>query len=95
MPKSRGRQPGFVMGPEHRLKIANSNVLNCLIQHAEGTREMSATQVSAGIALLRKVLPDLSVEEVNVSGSVQIERIEYVIIDPQASLEHSDETTSH
>jgi hypothetical protein len=31
-----------------------------LIQHAEGTREMTATQVSAGLGLLKKCLPDLT-----------------------------------
>lgn len=48
------------MTDEHRVKIQNSNILNALIEHVEGTREMSATQVSAGLGLLRKVLPDLS-----------------------------------
>lgn len=48
------------MSEEHRVKIQNSNILNALIEHVDGKREMSATQVSAGIALLRKVLPDLS-----------------------------------
>lgn len=57
---SRGRKPGFVMSPEHRVKIQNSNILNALIEHVEGKREMSATQVTAGLGLLRKALPDLS-----------------------------------
>lgn len=48
------------MSDEHRVKIQNSNVLNALIEHATGQREMSGTQVTAGIALMRKVLPDLS-----------------------------------
>ena len=48
------------MSPEHRVKIQNSNILNALIEHAEGTREMSGTQISAGLGLLKKVLPDLS-----------------------------------
>lgn len=48
------------MSEEHRVKIQNSNILNALIEHVEGKRDMSATQVSAGVALLRKVLPDLS-----------------------------------
>jgi hypothetical protein len=48
------------MTDEHRTKIANSQILKCLLEHVQGTREMSATQVSAGIALLRKVMPDLS-----------------------------------
>lgn len=55
----RGRRPGFVMGPEHRLKIKNSNILNALIEHVEGRREMSATQVSAGLGLMKKIMPDL------------------------------------
>jgi hypothetical protein len=48
------------MGPTHRLKIANSNVLKYLINHAEGKKKMEPTQVTAAIALLKKVLPDLS-----------------------------------
>lgn len=47
------------MSNEHRVKIQNSNILNALIEHVEGIREMSATQVSAGLGLLKKVLPDL------------------------------------
>lgn len=56
----RGRRPGFRMSDEHRVKIQNSNILNALVEHVEGKREMSASQVTAGIALLKKVLPDLS-----------------------------------
>ena len=47
------------MGSEHRVKIQNSNILKVLLEHVEGKREMSATQVTAGIALLKKVMPDL------------------------------------
>lgn len=50
----------FKMPEEHRVKIANSNILNALIEHAEGKREMTATQVQAGLGLLKKALPDLS-----------------------------------
>jgi hypothetical protein len=59
----RGRQPGFKMTNEHRAKIANSNILNALIEHVEGTRDMSSTQVTAGIALLKKVMPDMTYNE--------------------------------
>lgn len=55
----RGRPAGFRMSDEHRVKIQNSNILNALIEHVDGRREMSASQVTAGIALLRKVLPDM------------------------------------
>lgn len=61
---ARGRKPGFRMSDEHRVKIQNSNILNALIEHVEGEREMSATQVSAGLGLLKKVLPDLSQTDV-------------------------------
>lgn len=56
----RGRRPGFRMSDEHRVKIQNSNILNALIEHATGNREMSPTQVTAGLGLLKKVLPDVS-----------------------------------
>lgn len=59
MAGQRGRKPGFRMSNEHRVKIQNSNILNALIEHVEGIRDMSATQVSAGLGLLRKILPDL------------------------------------
>lgn len=56
----RGRAPGFRMDDSHRVKIQNSNILNALIEHVEGKREMSSTQVTAGVALLKKVMPDLT-----------------------------------
>jgi hypothetical protein len=58
------------MSEEHRVKIKNSNILNALVEHVEGTREMSATQVSAGLGLLKKVMPDLAATEL--SGGVNI-----------------------
>lgn len=56
------------MTDEHRVKIQNSNILNALVEHVEGKREMSATQVSAGLGLLRKVMPDLAAT--TVSGDI-------------------------
>lgn len=56
----RGRKAGFRMSNDHRVKIQNSNILNALIEHVEGKRDMSPTQVSAGLGLLKKVLPDLA-----------------------------------
>lgn len=47
------------MSDDHRQKIANSAVLQHLIEHATGQRNMSTSAVTAAIALLRKVLPDL------------------------------------
>ena len=68
MTAKRGRKPGFKMPLEHRVKIQNSNILNALIEHVEGKREMSATQVTAGVALLKKVLPDLQAQSIELSG---------------------------
>lgn len=56
----RGRKPGFRMTEAHRDKIRNSNILSCLIDHSVGKREMSSTQVTAGLGLLKKILPDVS-----------------------------------
>lgn len=79
----RGRQPGFRMSNAHRVKIQNSNILNALIEHAEGVREMSPSQVTAGLGLLKKAMPDLSA--VTVSGDEEsplVHRIERIIVDP-------------
>lgn len=48
------------MTEAHRSKISNSQILNRLIGHVQGEVELTSTQVTAGIALLRKVLPDLA-----------------------------------
>lgn len=64
MAAKRGRTSNFVMPDSHRVKIANANILNCLIEHVKGERSMSMTQVTAGLALLKKVLPDLSSVEI-------------------------------
>ena len=57
---ARGRTAGFKMPEEHRVKIANSNILKKLIEAAEGKFEMTSTQATIAIALMKKVLPDLS-----------------------------------
>lgn len=79
--RGRGRAKGFIMSQEHRLKIANSNILNVLLQHVKGEREMSATQVTAGLGLLKKVFPDL--QSIELSGDPEspvevVSRIELV-----------------
>lgn len=82
-----GREPGFRMTEEHRVKIKNSNILNALVEHVEGQREMSATQVSAGLGLLKKVMPDLA--NVQHSGDAEnpvaiVAQIVRKIVDPQS-----------
>lgn len=61
--KGKGRQPGFKMGPEHRAKIANSNILNSLIKFAEGgttPEEYPPHRVTASLGLLKKIMPDMT-----------------------------------
>jgi hypothetical protein len=65
-----GRQPGFLMTDAHRAKLQNSGILNALVEHVVGEREMSATQVTAGIALLKKIMPDLA--SVEHSGEIAV-----------------------
>ena len=63
-PKGSGK--GVRFGEEHRDKIRKSNIFRYLIDHAEGKREMSQTQVNVGLAMMKKVLPDMS--SVQISG---------------------------
>ena len=56
------------MSDAHRVKIQNSNILSSLINHVDGKQDMSSTQVTAGIALLKKVLPDMANVTINGSG---------------------------
>ena len=79
---ARGRKAGFKMSDEHRVKIQNSNILNALLEHVDGKREMTSTQVTAGIALMKKVMPDL--QAITVGGDeanpLKIQTIERIIV---------------
>ena len=57
MPGTRGAADQF---STERHKIQASGILDALIEYAEGRREMSSSQVSAALGLLKKALPDLS-----------------------------------
>jgi hypothetical protein len=71
------------MSDEHRTKIANSQILNRLIGHVEGSIDMSSTQVTAALGLLKKVMPDL--QATTISGDPEnplgVSLIERVVID--------------
>jgi hypothetical protein len=85
--RGRGRLPGFRMTEEHRAKIRNSNILNALLEHIEGNRDMSATQVTAGLGLLKKALPDLQAITLNGDDDGDpirvVGKIERVIVNPK------------
>ena len=65
---TKGRAGGFQMGAEHRTKIGNSKILKHLIEHAEGKRDMSSTQVTAGLGLLDRVMPKLATTTIEGAG---------------------------
>lgn len=60
MAARRGPPVNALMTNEHRAKIKSSQILNALQEHVLGKRAMQQTQVTAAVALLRKVMPDLS-----------------------------------
>lgn len=43
-----------------RTRIKAGVIVDCLEKHVVGKREMSATQVTAALGLLRKVVPDMA-----------------------------------
>ena len=88
----RGRKPGFTMPDEHRTKISNSKILNRLVDHVEGKIEMSATQVTAGVALLRKIMPDL--QAVEMSGETAVVHTVVSTL-PTAEEWEAEHSTSH
>ena len=94
---SKGRKPGFSMGEEHRVKIRNSNILNALIEHVEGRREMSSSQVSAGLGLLKKVMPDLAqVENKTEVTHRYVARVPEKATSPQKwQQQHAPQATQH
>lgn len=57
-----------------REKIRASNILHRLIEHAEGKIEMTASQVRTGLALLRKILPDLATLQVNLPPETDLSK---------------------
>lgn len=69
-----------------REKIKASQIINRLTDHALGNLEkpMDATQVSAGLGLLRKCVPDLSNMELTGKDgeAIKVEKIERLIVKP-------------
>jgi hypothetical protein len=57
MSKKRDRADPF---HRERRRIRESGVLNALIDYVEGKRDLSSSQVSAALGLLRKSISDLS-----------------------------------
>jgi hypothetical protein len=76
------------MSNAHRDKIRNSNILTALIEHAEGQRDMSPSQVTAGLGLLKKALPDvqtITLQGDEDGGPVQLSGIAVNFVRPDSS----------
>jgi len=61
--------PKYQMSSTHRDKIKNSNILNALIEHAVGDRDMSSSQVTAGLGLLDRIMPKLATTTIEGAGA--------------------------
>ena len=57
---------------ETRQKIQTSQLVNRLTDHVFGRAEMSKTQVTAALGLLKKSLPDLATVESKISGELDV-----------------------
>jgi hypothetical protein len=53
-----------------RNKIRTSMLINRLEDHIVGKVDLSATQVTAALGLIRKTLPDLKAIEVDIEGQI-------------------------
>lgn len=56
-----------------REKIRASQLINALQNHVLGKRKMAASQVTAGLGLLKKIVPDMSTHEHSGPGGGPIE----------------------
>lgn len=56
---------------ETRAKIQASQIINRLQDHIFGSVELSASQVSAALGLLKKTIPDLSAAEIKTESTVR------------------------
>lgn len=60
-----------------RDRIRTSMLLNRLEQCVEGKVELTGPQVTAGLGLLRKTLPDLTENDTRVSGDITVNIVSY------------------
>ncbi|UVO33960.1 hypothetical protein KUL72_20825 [Bradyrhizobium arachidis] len=57
---------------ETRAKIKTSQLINRLSAHVLGKVDMKPTQVTAALGLLKKTIPDLSSQSVDLQGSISV-----------------------
>lgn len=70
---------------EIRQKIKATLIIKKLENHILDDEEMSSSQVSAALGLLKKTVPDLSsIEHKGDVDNPLLHRLEYVIVDPKS-----------
>ena len=57
---------------EARAKIQTSQLINRVQNHAFGKVDMTKTQMTAALGLLKKVLPDISEQTMTHTGSISL-----------------------
>lgn len=85
-------KPGMHTKPLHparvnemREKIKATLIVKKLEEHILDGKELSSSQVTAALGLLKKTIPDLSsVEHKGDADSPLMHRLEYVVIDPKS-----------
>lgn len=70
-PKRNRSSPEDPSYEKTREKIKTGQLITRLLNHALGKNKMTTTQVTAGLGLLRKALPDLSNVEMKVGPSTE------------------------
>lgn len=75
-----GPARGIKLTQEHRDKIANSKILQRLIDFAEGVEgvEMEPHRVTAALGLLKKVMPDMTESMIKGEGDGGALKIELI-----------------
>ncbi len=68
-----------------REKIRGSQLINVLTEHALGEKELAASQVTAGLGLLKKIIPDLKATEHTGKGGEELfpKALELTIVRPK------------
>lgn len=72
-----------------RRVITDSGVVEALVEFTEGRREMTSDQVAAGLALMKKIVPDLAnlalpPEDADTEAEDESPKFEIHIVDPKA-----------
>ncbi len=72
----KGQKPLLSHSPTHmealRSRIDAGRITNALQNHVVGNKKLTNTQVTAGLGLLRKVLPDRSEGTLEHSGAINV-----------------------